>query len=202
MYNKIISIILAVCFTALPCTAVNAESENTTITRAELADAVMEIHEYITQTFSLPMPEQPVFSDIKESPFQFRIIQAYTEGFMYGAGDGQFLPDENVMKAQMAVVLYRLVQNLNKKYNTSQEEKTVDILNIEMAPAWEKQAVNFMVSTDLMPFSENYFYLNEPVSESELYETAKKIADIFAVFHEGERIDFKTFLNRVNNGGK
>ena len=177
---------------------IKAEDENATMTRAELANAAMETYEYITQEFSLPMEERPAFSDIGQTPFQIRILQAHIKGFMNGVGDERFLPNENVTKCQAAVVLYRLVQCLNEKYGLLLEEKQVTVSDLETVPEWGTEAINYMVSTGLMPLREGKFYPDELVTKEELNATIEKIKEIFVISDDGERIDFQTFLDRLN----
>lgn len=87
MYKKIISIVTVIFLTLISIIPVNAEDNDCMVTRAELANEVMNVCEYITQEFSLPMEERPVFKDIQKSPFRFRILQAHVKGFMSGVGD-------------------------------------------------------------------------------------------------------------------
>lgn len=193
MYKKIISIFI-ICFILLSHTLINAETENATVTRAELANVAMETYEYVTQEFSFPMSERPAFIDIKESQFQIRILQVYIKGFMNGVGDEMFLPDENVTKCQAAAVLYRLVQYLNKKYNFGLDEKSVAISDFETVPEWGIEATNYMISTGLFQLEKDKFNPNKFITENELNNAVEKIKEIYSVFYNGERIDFQTFL--------
>ncbi len=198
MYHKIVLVILIMCLTFLPHTLINAEEDNVTMTRAELANVVMETYEYITQEFSLPIEERTVFSDINQSLFQIRIVQAHIKGFMNGVGDEKFLPNENVTKCQATVTLYRLMQKLNQKYGLKQEEKQVDISDLEIAPDWAIESIVFMVSTNLISLRGSKFYADELASKNEIHKVIKKIKDIFIISDDSERIDFQTFLERIN----
>lgn len=198
MYQKIILGIFIMCFAVLPCTQINAEEGDLTMTRAEFANAMIDTYEYITQEFSLPIEERPAFSDISQSPFQIRILQAHIKGFMNGVGDETFLPDEKITKCQAAVALYRLMQCLNAKYDSTQEQKQINILDIETVPDWGREAITFMVSTSLMSLKESKICPNDLISKTELNEIREKIKNIFVISDGGERIDFQTFLERMN----
>lgn len=201
MYRKII-LVIVMCFSLLSHMPVKALDENAAITRAELANAVMETYEYITQEFSLPTEERPTFSDIGQTPFQIRILQAHVNGFMNGVGDERFLPNENATKCQAAAVLYRLMQCLNEKYGLLLEEKQVTVSDLEAVPEWGTEAVNYMASTGLMQLREGKFHPDELVTKEELNATTEKIKEIFVISDDGERIDFQTFLDRMMNMNK
>lgn len=172
--------------------------EEALVTRAGLADAVMDTYEYITQEFSLPMAEQPPFGDISQSPFQMRIVQAHLAGFMNGVGDAVFSPDENITRCQAAAALYRLTQHLNTKYDAIQEKNWVDIADLIEVPDWAIEASVFMVSTNLMLLKENQFCPDDYLSKTELDGITEKIKKRFVVDDDGERIDFQTFLERMS----
>lgn len=198
MYRRIIFSITMICLALLPNMLVNAEKENKNVTRAEMADAAMETYEYITQEFSLPISERPAFSDTDGSPFAYRILQAHVKEFMNGVGDEKFLPDEKVPKCQVAAVLYRVMQKLNEKYGSMREEKQIFVTDIETVPDWGTEAINYMVSADLMPLKEGKFYPYDLVTKDELDEVAGKIKKIFVPSDDTDRIDFQMFLERIN----
>lgn len=197
MYKKIISIVTVIFLTLISIIPVNAEDNDCMVTRAELANEVMNVCEYITQEFSLPMEERPVFKDIQKSPFRFRILQAHVKGFMSGVGDEKFMPEQNVSKCQAAVSLYRLMQYLNTKYDCKQEEESIDISDYNLIPDWGTEAVVFMVSTKLMSLTDDKFYPDNSISRAELDEITEKIKNIF-VTDSGKRIDFQEFLKNTN----
>ena len=191
-------ILVILCLALLPNTQIKAECENTFVTRAELADAVMKTYEYITQEFSFPIIEQSVFNDISDSSFQFRILQAHIKGIMNGVGDDKFLPDKELTRCEAAVAVYRLTKCINEKYNLTLEEKKVDISDIETSPDWGKEAIMFTVSVNIMTTEQSKFYPERLITQNELNEITDMIKDIFVVCDDVERIDFQTFLERMS----
>lgn len=184
------------CVSMLP----RAKAEGAAITRAELADAVQSTYEYITQLFSLPIEEKPAFSDTYP-PYAYRILQAYLNGFMNGAGEGVFLPDESATKAQTAAAFYRLVQKLEAEYSTAWETEQVEIKDIDTASDWAKEAIEFMASTGLMSLDEGNFRPDSPMSEAETEEICAGIKEVFVESDDdGERIDFQTWWSERIQG--
>lgn len=176
--------VIIVCFMVLANIQINAEKEKESFTRAELADAAMEIYEYVTQEFSMPIAECPLFYDISQSPFAYRIEQAYLSGFVNGVGNGIFLPDEKVTRLQATVVLYRVVQRVNDRFNLPQElkENQVYICDLESIPDWAKEGVVYMVSCGLITLDGDAFLPNNLISNSEFDNAVDKIKELFVPY--------------------
>ena len=163
------------------------------ITRGELADAVMDADEYITQQFSFPMAERPTFSDVAGNG-GMRILQAYLHGYMNGMGEGKFAPLEPVPRVQMAMVAYRLLQRMNEKYAITQSVDAVDIRDIDAVPEWAVEAVTYMVSVGLIELEGENFYPDKLVTVSEAGKILDAIKVIFVANDDGSRITYEEFL--------
>ncbi len=197
MYKKLLTLVLALSFALLPLQQTNASESSAALTREELADSVMEAYEYITQEFSIPTSERQIFSDTNQSRYQMRIVQSYLNGFMNGVGDEKFAPEDVVTRSEAATVLDRLINCLNIKYDTDQAMKTINIYDIEDIPDWARQSAVYMSSTGFMPLNDGRFYPNNPMDKTELTEIIERIKGTFVKFNDVERIDFQTFLERM-----
>jgi hypothetical protein len=77
------------------------------VTRAELATALLRT---ILSTYSLPSATAEGFEDVEESDWAFEAIaRIAAAGLMGGYGDGSFRPDQDVTRAELAVVIARIV---------------------------------------------------------------------------------------------
>ena len=197
MYYKNLVLVTVMAFLLLSQTTVYTEDGHEFLTRAELANVAMETYEYITQEFSLPNSEQPIFNDINESQYGIRIEQAYINGFMSGVEEKQFSPNELVTKGQATTVLYRLIRRLNTKYGNSLEERETNINDINEVPEWAIEASTYMVSTGLVSLNEGDFLPNELMEKNTLNEITDKIKNTFVTDDNEERMDFQTFLERM-----
>ncbi|MCD7819377.1 MAG: S-layer homology domain-containing protein [Lachnospiraceae bacterium] len=198
MYKRILA--TAVALTLIFSMQCGIYAEENTIRRDELANKIMDCYEYVTQEFSAPLFEQPVFNDINDSLFGYRILQCYAAGFMDGVGDKKFEPTLAVTKSQAAVALYRLVSKLNAKYDIVQAEEPLVINDLYTAPIWASNSIEYMVLNGFMPLDNGKFYPNDEISETELDGIIERIKDIFVLDDERERIDFETFLTKVQRG--
>ena len=172
------------------------KSENPKLKRDELADAVMSTYEYVTQEFSLPIAEQPIFNDINGSPYQMRILQAYTSKFMNGVGDMTFEPMENVTREQLAVVLYRLVSKLNTKHTKTQEIRRIGISDLDNVSEWAKEPYKYMMEAGFMTSPYGTFKPQDIVTHAELMEVTDLIKIKFAGSYNEKRTDFNDFLDK------
>lgn len=173
------------------------KAENPKLRRDELADAVMSTYEYVTQEFSLPIAEQPIFNDINGSQYQMRILQAYTSNFMNGVGDMTFEPMENVTREQLAVVLYRLVSKLNTKYAKTQKIKRIGISDLDNVSEWAKEPYKYMMETGFMTSPYGTFKPQDIVTHAELMEITDLIKIEFAGSYNEKRMDFNEFLSII-----
>lgn len=197
MYKKILTIILILPLVFSMPSEIYADSKENIVTRDEFADKIMDCYEYVTQTFSLPTVEQPIFDDIDNSLFSQRILQCYLLGFMEGVGNKKFEPTKTVTKSQTAVALYRLFSKLTTKYNFVQTEAALIINDLGIAPEWAVDSIEYMVLNGIMSLDNGNFYPNDEISEAELGEIIERINNIFVSSDEGDRIDFETFLTRM-----
>lgn len=194
--KKLIIFIIVICTMTLSSVIYAEEND---MTRAELANEMMNVYEYITQKFTIPSSEKPIFEDVdKTVPFAIRIEQAYALHFMGGVGDQKFMPNESVSKEQTATVVYRLIQRLNTKYNTELEElKQIEIIDEENIAPWAIDSVNYLLSNGLMQLEEGNFYPYSYVSKDDVSHISEKIKSFYIKPGDNEeRIDFETFLSR------
>ena len=171
---------------------------DTTIRRDELADTVMDVYEFVTQEFSIPISEQNTFDDVNGDVtiYGMRILQAKCYGFMSGVGEGKFDPCGNVTRAQLSAVMFRLISRLNQEYSFTQEFNQVQISDLNNVPAWSYEACQYMVDCGIMSLKNGEFLPNECVSCDELQNIKEVIKKIYVPIDDGTRIDFETFINK------
>lgn len=196
MLKKCLSIILVLSLVFLIQSEILANGQRSIVKRDELADEIMNCYEYVTQAFSIPTSEQPIFDDINGSIFSHRILQCYILGFMSGVSETKFEPEKPVTKSQAAVALQKLFSKLNTESDFLHNEDGQRINDLELAPEWAKSSIEFMILNGLMLLDDGNFYPNEEIDETELSNIIERIKNIF-VTDEVNRIDFETFLKRM-----
>ena len=169
-------------------------ADDTTMTRAEFADVVMDTYEYITQEFVLPMSELPTFSDISQTTYSVRIEQAYVNGFINGVSEELYMPERELTVCEMAVVFYRLVNKLESQSSLGlDKEMPVDIV----APQWSKPALCYMNAQGILEISDSQFDAYGLCTREIALSVAEKIKKMYTDDADNKiRIDFETFLAR------
>lgn len=172
-------------------------AQDNTYTREELANDVMNTYEYITQEFSLPITERPVFDDIGGSKYQMRIIQAYLNGFMNGIDEKTFAPCQKVTNMQAITVIYRLIEKLNQKYDTIWPKCTsVDHKELNEMPDWSKEAITYLLEREIISLEEESYY-SEEADCNDVNVILNQIKGKYNTSYSGQRIDFNEFLKRI-----
>ena len=195
MKKGIIIFLVMSCILLQQCWGVSAQDND--YIREELANDVMDTYEYITQEFSLPIVERPIFDDIGGSQYQIRITQAYTKGFMDGIDEKTFAPCQKVTNMQAITVIYRLIEELNQKYDTVWPKSTsVDNKELSEMPVWSKEAIKYLLEREIISLEEGTYY-NEDADRDDVNLILNKIKGKYNTSYSGQRIDFDEFLKRI-----
>lgn len=198
--KKFIMLVLLSCVMLLPGVCY-ASDENDFVSRAELAHIAMDIYEYVTQTYGMPSHEQPVFNDISDSQYSYRITQAYISGFVNGIGEMQFAPEIKVTNSQVITVFYRVMQKLNltQKIEQSNNQNQIIMSDLNCIPEWARPAILNMADYGLVDLKDEKFSSDNLMERAEINNLADKIKAFYV--DPGERseyIDYETwFFNQT-----
>lgn len=116
---------------------------NTAMTRGMLVTALYRLaNEPVVNTSN-------GFKDVKANTwYEAAINWAYGEGIVKGITQDKFMPNANVTREQMAVMLYNYIQMRGVSLNKVTEE--VNFKDQENISAWAQEAMTFMAQTGIM----------------------------------------------------
>lgn len=198
--KKFIMLVLLSCVMLLPIVGYASE-ENDFVSRAELAHIAMDIYEYVTQTYGMPSHERPVFNDISDSQYAYRITQAYISGFVNGVGEMQFAPEVKVTNSQVITVFYRVMQKLNltQKIEQSNNKNQIIMSELNGIPEWARAATLYMAEFGIVDLKDEKFSPDSLMKRTEINNLADKIKAFYVDPSErSEYIDYETwFFNQT-----
>lgn len=99
------------------------------------------------------------------------ILYLHLNNIMVGENEKQFLPEKDITKGELAVVLYRYANMLNVPLDSLTKEK----VEIKNAKTYQQEAINSIVGTQLLPVENGVFDSSEVV-------TIKEFENIFSQF--------------------
>ncbi len=144
--------------------SINIEaSENSVVTRAEMANKIIATFEEITEAkYGPALFNYPPFDDVSfNTQYSEEILLSCFFGFMVGVDDGVFCPDGTITRSQCATIIDRLIKEIESKLEVQNEIK-VQNDNIYKddndIPLWAKDAVYSMRSYGLIVGDENNMF--------------------------------------------
>lgn len=144
--------------------SINIEaSENSVVTRAEMADKIIKVYEGVTgNEYYTPCFNYPPFDDVPiRHPFRKNILLSYSFGFMVGIENGIFCPDATITRSQCATIIDRLIKEIDAEI---EEQNKIKVQNDNIykddndIPLWAKDAVYSMRSYGLIVGDENNMF--------------------------------------------
>lgn len=112
----------------------------------------------------------------KDTRYHAEIAYCNDGVLMMGYGHGQFGPDDILTREQMAIILYRILQNSDQ---IKLDEKNLDEYNFDDVSKWAREAVEWTVKAGIMVGDENK-NLNprNPVSRAEASTLIIRVVEI------------------------
>ena len=196
------SLLLFFILTILCCHIVIACGDDSVVCRAEMADIALDTREYAIQKFGLPIAEQPIFSDISESKYAYRIESAHIEGLVSGVGGGKYEPERTVGSYEAISVFYRVIKRIEKLNNDWNDVELIQQEEIENnitsdVPEWCKEAYAYLKSKGYLEFCGQDYDFSSPFSRKQIFELSNQIKNNYSTGDDGEKIDFETFIERL-----
>ena len=118
------------------------------ITRFQFAELAVNLAEKATGKEITPAPAD-TFTDCTETA----VLKAYAAGIVNGVGNGTFAPDQTTNREQIAAMLYRAVQYIERNGGKGLAIKTSDISKYTdnaQVSSWAKEAVGTLAANGVM----------------------------------------------------
>lgn len=147
--------------------AILADTENKTVPQSKLTRAALAVklgRDYTTRTGNELESLENNFEDVTRlSYFMPYVAWANTNHIMIGKNETTFAPNQTLTHGELAVVLMRYAKLLGISLNNLPKTST-EILDSSAVPSWEKDAVNTLGGTAVLPLDEGMFKPEEVVS--------------------------------------
>lgn len=133
---------LLICTTTITCYA-NDNSESNLISREKFCEM---IYDMLTETMNkdYSTPTENTFEDTNNP----KISILYQEGIIYGKGENKFIPNGEILKAEVATIIYRVAVYLGMDMPQLQDKA---YYNDEIIISyWAKDPVRYVCQTGLM----------------------------------------------------
>ncbi|MBP3361053.1 MAG: S-layer homology domain-containing protein [Clostridia bacterium] len=144
------------------------------LTRAEFC-------KLIVSAFNLKAEGKSGFSDVSEDDWYSEYVAAVSmAGYINGVGNGCFMPDDNITRQDIAVIMYRLI--LDKDILPS--GKKCEFADADMISPYAREAVEVM-SAGIISGSEGYF---NPKNYTTRAEAAKIIYAVLNLYEKGANV--------------
>ncbi|HEY8363873.1 MAG TPA: NlpC/P60 family protein [Tissierellaceae bacterium] len=142
------------------------------INREEFGELALELYEFL-------VGEEVYFEG--ENPFidtdNPNIIAANKLGIIQGYGNGLFLPNNNITREELAVMLYRTLKIAKPKFDYSQGNEYY-FNDSYLISSWAKDAINYLYATEIMNgVGDNKFNPSGLTTREEAIVTVKRIYD-------------------------
>lgn len=138
-------------------------SPSAPVTRAQFCAALWQCAGKPVVNYAMP------FTDVEQgSDFAEAIRWAASEKLVGGVGDGRFLPDSELTREQLAVILYRYAQSLGKDVSVGEDTNILSYNDMLEWSEWAVPALQWAVGSGLLSDKDGgYLYARGTVSQAE-----------------------------------
>lgn len=123
------------------------------ISREEFVEMAMQCISYIDNIIDIDSNE-PVEEEVLEDTDNVQVINAYKLGVINGYGNGMFLPNNKINKAEVSQILYNICKRYEFPILVNELLLTEDANDFSL-PVWSKHAFNYVYSANLLPDKDN-----------------------------------------------
>jgi len=171
--KKIIALLLSACMLTVSATVFAQDADLTKpITRGETAVLLNASEAVYSGT-------EPVFTDVKKGDSDFSAIGwAKKNGIINGMGDGTFMPNAEITREQLAVILFNYANF--KGIDTTQGGMGVrELADYESVSAWALSSVAWSMYSGIMSMDEkNNYGPKDTVTQSQFEEIMNKLSKV------------------------
>lgn len=140
------------------------------------------ISERIDSEGNHPVFRENIFTDIKNSEYEYYIKCANTVGIVYGKGDGIFDPDALITREEAATMLLRVYFCYGGGVKLGPKSAGVDeFYDVGEISSWADSAVRYMYQWDVMKgVSETHFGPKLHYTKEQCYITFLRLDDVYS----------------------
>ena len=179
MTKKLLSLILVfvLCLSAAPIqAAAQWETPTEPATREMIASALWEIEGQPTVNYIMP------FTDVsQEADYAEAVRWAAGEGIVNGIGDGKFLPDGEVTREQLAVMLYRYAESTDMDVSIGADTNILSYADSLQWSDWAVPALQWAVGSGLLADKDGKLEACGTVTQKEAEEIFSRFSDLAAL---------------------
>lgn len=166
--------VFVIVFTLICTTNIfGADSKTSSWAEEEVNDAIVNhlVHESLRSNYQTPIKryeyvllaldvlslegvrlsigQEYAFDDILDHPYEKEILKAYQAGLINGYGNGQFMPDANITREEVATLVVRLLSKINDtKDNTNTNAITYSDSN--SISSWARESVDYCYRNNIL----------------------------------------------------